>query len=137
MRLRLKPTLFGVGVVGGRAVVLGADDAAGVACVVVAAAFFLLAAEVVDGTALRFLLPPLVCDAGALLTKFKQASTMRLSLPSLNFPFGSVRDTLSPKVDLRNFSTFRFMLEFQWFLMALSVLPGICLAISAHLFPRV
>mmetsp|Transcript_43881 Transcript_43881/g.133651 ORF Transcript_43881/g.133651 Transcript_43881/m.133651 type:complete len:230 (-) Transcript_43881:296-985(-) len=34
------------------------------------------------------------------------------------------------------FSTFRFIDEFQWFLMALSVRPGRCFAISAHLFPR-
>ncbi len=30
---------------------------------------------------------------------------------------------------------FRFIVEFQWFLMALSVLPGNHLAIKAHLFP--
>lgn len=29
-------------------------------------------------------------------------------------------------------SYFRFMVEFQWFLMALSVRPGISLAILAH-----
>lgn len=32
-------------------------------------------------------------------------------------------------------SAFRFMEEFQWFLMALSVRPGITFAISAHLLP--
>lgn len=38
-------------------------------------------------------------------------------------------------LDATYFSIFRFMDEFQWFLMALSVRPGSSLAISAHLFP--
>jgi hypothetical protein len=30
----------------------------------------------------------------------------------------------------------RLLCEFQWFLMALSVRPGMCRAISAHLLPK-
>lgn len=32
--------------------------------------------------------------------------------------------------------SFRFIVEFQWFLIALSVLPGSHFAIKAHLFPN-
>ena len=31
--------------------------------------------------------------------------------------------------------SFRFIVEFQWFFIALSVLPGSHFAIKAHLFP--
>ena len=42
-----------------------------------------------------------------------------------------------PSPTWRNFSIFRFMDEFQWFLIALSVRPGSTFAISAQRLPGV
>ena len=82
------------------------------------------------------LMPPSVLDFGAFCCLQLVISRMRFTVSAAVSPSMEPAALMSSKPSWsRSFSILRFIEEFQWFLIALSVLPGRSLAISAQRFP--